>query len=534
MVAQYGATGFGAVQAATKPNKPVVPSGTTLAQTASNMINCFVGGGILTVPFAFRHAGFAASFVLMLVAALNWLTSILLGHALSRAARLRPDISRTQWDLAELGAAIFGPMGRRIIAVVLTLELWFMLETYIILTSININLLTGAPMKTLIAMAGIVGTLTLSLPMSVVAGFSKLSVWCMLGGVVSLVVCGGMASQAPNLHERRHHMIDVKALPAAAGIFSYCFAGLPCLPNIRSAMQKQGDYALAVNLAFAFAITYYLVVGLLGYHYFGDATKESFTENLVPYKGMPDERMFLAFSLASSALFAVKLQAGFPLYAAPVLQALGFGTLGEESRLPTRVVAARMTFALASVAFALFARNALSGVAELMGAFLTMTTSVLFPVAAYAGARRASGEPLGWCEALGLGAVFLVGVLLAASDAYRRMTATTESPLAPPPDSAAPANCRTPAAPAPAEQGGRVRTRRRRATTSRATPSRATRRARSDASAVKAPRLGAVVSGPPEGAGRVAARVAGRRDGAAPARQTCDYTEADVARVSDG
>jgi len=344
------------------------------------------------------------------------LTSLLIGHALTTAARLRPEVPGSRLDLQLLGEVAFGRSGQRLIAVLFALELWFALETFILLTSINVNLLTGAPRTLVIVIAGALGTLSLSLPMSVISSFSGMSVWCMLGGLVALIVCGSMASFGPELSVEEHMLVDVRALPSAMAIFLYCFSGLPCLPNIRAAMQKTEEYSYCVNTAFVFAVIYYAVVGILGYYFFAGTTRESFTENLVPYAGMPHGSIFSLFSLVSAALFAVKLQAGFPLYAAPVLQTLGAcSTHGASTQT---IAVARCAFAAVSICFAIFAKDALDGVAELMGAFLTMSTSVLFPVAAYASVRTIAGERLAWWEVFGLGSIFLGGIIFGALGTY--------------------------------------------------------------------------------------------------------------------
>jgi len=386
-------------------------------QTASSMINCFIGAGILTVPYAFRLAGYASGFALLLVAGLNWVSSILLGHALSKAARLRPDIPRAAWDLKELGGTLFGFWGRHAIAAALALEIWFALETFLILIGINVRMLTGLPKAGVIGVAGCLGTWSMSMKMSDIAWLSCISVWCMLGGLIALVVCGSLSSDAPGVDAHKHDFFRPQALPPSIAIFTYAFSGLPCLPNIRAGMRHTENYTRAVNMAFAFAVPYYLAVGLAGYYFFADATRESFTLNFVAYPSMPYRHTFLVFSVVSSGLFVLKLQAGFPLYAAPILQALGYGHVGTP--LPKDIMVARVVFALVSAIFAIVARDALSNVAEIMGALLTMSTSVLFPVSAYAASRYAVKEPLEIWEAVGLGCIFSAGIALSFSDLTR-------------------------------------------------------------------------------------------------------------------
>lgn len=379
--------------------------GTDLPGTILNMINCFIGAGILTVPFAFRLTGYGAVFGLALVAGLNWLTSLLLGRALEKASKLEPTMPTTGWDMPALARVAFGPIGEQAVTVFFALELWFALETFIVLIGVNVGLVTGLPKTPVIVAAGCLGTMSLSLPMSSVAGCSFLSLLCMVGGLATLLFCGSRMLTAPS-----HVVMDFHGMPSSIGIFLYCFSGLPCLPNIRASMRRPEQYSAAVHYAFSFAFLYYGAVGLLGYHFFGAGTRESFTANLFPERGLPDQGFYCCAALLSAGLFAVKLQAGFPLYAAPVLSTLGFGE-NRMAEVPASVWAARMAFGAISIAFAVFAQDALDAVAELMGAFLTNVTSIIFPCAAYAVICRASGERLPPVQAAGLLAMVVFGIV---------------------------------------------------------------------------------------------------------------------------
>jgi amino acid permease len=400
---------------------PLLVRGTDLAQTSLNMINCFVGAGILTVPFAFRLAGHGALIGLALVAALNWCTSLLLGRALDRAAMLRPDVPIAQWDFGQLGLVAFGPTVQWIISALFALELWFAMETFLVLTGINVSIVTGASRTYVIMGAGLAGMLSLSLPMRLVAGFSCLSICCMVGGLVALTVCG-----IHNTAHVEHKVIDPGNMVSSAGIFLYCFSGLPCLPNIRSGMQKpKEEYRGAVHLAFVFTSVYYATVGFLGYHYYGSATRESFTENLMPDTGLgirgAATTLHGSFALLSAGLFAVKLQAGFPLYAAPVLNALGVGG-SDDWECFAGLWLARLAFIGVSVAFAVLAQGALDAIAELMGAFLTNFTSIIFPCAAYIAVSRASGDTLGFARTASLLLIISLGLVFAAVGSYSAWT----------------------------------------------------------------------------------------------------------------
>jgi len=308
-----------------------------------------------------------------------------------------------------------------VISALFALEIWFAMETFLVLIGINVSIVTGASKTYVIMWAGLVGMLSLSLPMRIIAGFSCLSICCMAGGLVALTVCG-----IHNTAHVEHTTIVPGNMVPSVGIFLYCFSGLPCLPNIRSGMQKpKEEYQGSVHLAFVFTSVYYATVGTLGYHYYGSATRESFTENLMPAAGLgirgSAATLHSGFALLSAGLFAVKLQAGFPLYAAPVLNALG--VVGSDDReCFAGLWIARLVFIGVSVAFAVLAQGALDAVAELMGAFLTNFTSIIFPCAAYIAVSRAGGDTLGFVRTASLLLIILLGFVFAAVGSYSACT----------------------------------------------------------------------------------------------------------------
>merc|ERR1719198_1537664 len=113
-----------------------------------------------------------------------------------------------------------------------------------------------------------------------------------------------------------HHALELGRTPASLGIFLYCFSGLPCLPNIRNAMRRpKEEYARAVHNAFAYSSAYYLAIGMLGYEFFANDTRRSFLKDLTPLPGEYNPRVYGYIAGAAAGLFALKLQAGFPLYA---------------------------------------------------------------------------------------------------------------------------------------------------------------------------------------------------------------------------
>jgi amino acid permease len=387
---------------------------TDISQTTFNMINCFVGAGILTVPFAFRLAGYSACILVLFVAGLNWYTSLLLGKALDIASDLHPEIPLRSWNMGALAKAAFGPGGDHGIRLIFGLELWFALESFLVLTGMSVNLLTGIPETPVIIAAGTIGCLSLGLPLKALSQTSFLAVACMVAGLLALVVCGfGRMFDHPTnevASAEKHHVLQLAQVPAALSIFLYCFSGLPCLPTIRAGMQKpKEEYPKAVHLTFAYSALYYLAVGMLGYEFFANDTRRSFLKDLVPIPGEGHAHVYGYIAAAAAGLFAVKLQAGFPLYAGPILDAVGLRA--DQGFSFKQVMLGRSMFCIVSVLFAIVASSRIDAVAELMGAFLTNSTSIIFPVAAYFSLTAGRGQKLDKASLVGLSCLLMFGVV---------------------------------------------------------------------------------------------------------------------------
>eukprot|EP00929_Paragymnodinium_shiwhaense_P037503 TRINITY_DN19976_c1_g1_i2.p1 TRINITY_DN19976_c1_g1~~TRINITY_DN19976_c1_g1_i2.p1 ORF type:complete len:468 (+),score=91.57 TRINITY_DN19976_c1_g1_i2:79-1482(+) len=405
--------------------------GLDFSQTVFSMVNCFVGAGILTMPYAFRLAGYSgALFALLSVSTLTWFCAQLLGKAYDIAAELRLNVKDS--DIGELAGAAFGPAGKVGIRWIFAIELWFCLETFLILIALNMHIATGQNHDAIVITAGLLGFASLWLPPSALAFGSALSVGCMMCGLLSLVIYGtSQSSAAPSKVE--HRWDDTWALANAASICLYCLSGLPCLPTIRSEMKDTRQFYSAVSHAFGFAAIYYAAVGLLAYKFFSDDIKESFTINLSDAKNAASKLhgfpLLSTSAMACAAMFALKLQGGFPLYAAPILQPLGLAD--ASGGMPDhKLVIGRAIFAIVSVAFAVCAKKQLALIAGMTGAVLTCSTSVIFPSAVYIALVQKSGISLLRPHVVVAGLTVVAGVAFAVFgtvQSYRRFVAAAHN-----------------------------------------------------------------------------------------------------------
>ena len=63
------------------------------------------------------------------------------------------------------------------------------------------------------------------------------------------------------------------------------FAGHAVLPSIYTDMRRPSQYPLALNISFAIAVGFYIIMAVSGYLMFGEATLEEVTKNLLQSNG---------------------------------------------------------------------------------------------------------------------------------------------------------------------------------------------------------------------------------------------------------
>jgi len=390
-----------------KETASAAASGTNLSQTTYNMVNCLVGAGILTVPYAFKLGGYGAVGCLAFVATVNFYMARLLGWSIEK---VNPP-KEANWDMAYLAGEAYGAPGRTAVGVTFALELWFCLETFLVLIGINGELMFGVSRTASIVAAGALGVFLVLAPMRALADVSLLSVLCLGGALVLLVAAGAMSPELthPPAPALGMDLTTAAGLISATGMFFYCFAGLPCFPNIHQAMTRPSEYGKACGAAFGFSAVYYLLIGGLGYWFYGAATHQSFTENL---GRDPTGKMYASLTLiplVAAGIFVIKLQCGYPLYVQPIVKVFESQLFGDVPPFQTQCIN-RVIFTVISVAFAVFAQRSLDAVASLTGCALTTMTSFVLPTVIY---YRLCGEDLGRAERVLLPLVAAAGVVFA-------------------------------------------------------------------------------------------------------------------------
>ncbi|KAK9806857.1 hypothetical protein WJX72_005136 [[Myrmecia] bisecta] len=375
-----------------QPNSPRPVAGASVLQTASNVINVFMGIGLLSMPYAMRLSGGVGLLALAATTALFCLSGKLIVHAFDRL----PDSAPHTYPA--LGVAALGPAGRYVVAgfalseffggsCILLVVMWQELVT--LLPDHGVLGLTPLAFAALLAGAA-------TIPLLLIPSFHKLS-WLSMAGCISsvLVTLTVMAavgfdpdrSRMPDQPPAGHVAFAGLSIFQSVGIFAVSVSGHSSLPVLRSSMKNRQDFDIVLNLAFGSMFIVYGLVSSCGYYYFGSAASELITTDLATNSFFTG-RFLLPGVTVDRVVTACILVNAYTTYPSLVLviqdmivSVLPWANIHGSPRQPRRGVgqAIRLSVFAAGAAVAFMAYNVLGNAMSLVGGVCSMCTSLLLP-----------------------------------------------------------------------------------------------------------------------------------------------------------
>ena len=310
-----------------------------------------------------------------------------------------PRAASTLLDSYEaIGEAAFGPAGRTFITTVLYTELIGTCGLFFILAGDHLAVLTDGAHNANWFMSL---SAALMIPSTWLPDLSALSTLGLLGGGATAILTGVIGweflSNAEAIDVASTHAAVPETLPLTFGLLAFVFAGHAVFPNIYTSMREPERYDEMLDRTYAVVGAVCLLVGTTGYLLYGDLTNEEVTLNL------PDG---LLSTLALGAIVVTPF-AKFALTLDPVARgvddALGLDIAGS-SAVPARLV--RTGLGLGALVLATTCPF-FGLVMGLIGSFLTLTVSVIFPSLCYLSIY--DGELSPQEKALNIGIVILGG-----------------------------------------------------------------------------------------------------------------------------
>lgn len=383
---------------------PEEEAGATFSQAVFSVLNILMGVGLLSIPLALTKSGWAGLLVLWLLGLVTNYT----GKALCRCSRtIAEREGRAIEDIKyeDIAGAAFGEAGRRAVAAVMYTELIGTCALLLILEGDNLWNLLGSRIAA-DASAAVVVASALVVPTVWAPNVASLSFLGLCGFAATLTVSAVLAftlatgNYAPGATTA---LVEWGTMPLIFGIMAFVYAGHAVFPAIQASMREPERFPAVLNAAYGIVAALCTFLGAAGYYMYGAGALDVITFNL---------RGGAAKTLCA-ALILINPVAKFALTMEPVainVREAVFGRLGIKPAYIHRF-AINTAIAVAIVVLARYLPY-LSLVMSLIGSFMTLSISVIFPAAANYMIHAGELPP---AERAWIVAVVVVGVVCALS-----------------------------------------------------------------------------------------------------------------------
>ncbi|RKP28136.1 transmembrane amino acid transporter protein-domain-containing protein [Syncephalis pseudoplumigaleata] len=345
-------------------------------QSIFNAVNVLMGIAVLSLPLAFRITGWLLGLgMLVLFALITRYTAMLIRNCLAS----NPDLM----TYADIGYAAFGAIGRRLLTLILVIELVAVSVAVVIVLADSLVAIRPDLAHTSIPhlpklLAWLLLTPTTWLALRWLAYGSVLGVASTMMLTVVVVIDGLSKPSAPGSLWQWAPIHAMPAqwsqLPLSFGLLMAGFAGHAVFPNLYKDMRQPRKFSSMANIAYLITLATYVTMALAGYLMFGDNTMQEITQNLALIHGYPKTLTMATlymFLLIPMSKYALGLN---PVFSVIELRCFDPVQLTRPRRLLLRTALSTMVCCIAIV-FPGFHR-----VMSLVGSFNAFTVCVIFPI----------------------------------------------------------------------------------------------------------------------------------------------------------
>ena len=272
-----------------------------------NVSNLIQGTGILGIPYAVAQGGWAAVASIFLAAGICCYTGKILINCLYEESKKTYIKRRLRVNFPEVGEAVFKKRGHNLVACVQMFELFGAVIMYIILlgtvladllkASTNLGPSEWAAISCIVVLPAL-----FIRRMSVLSWLSMISVFALLGSIVTLIAFG-----FTKIHDWKLTNIppfNPTTFPIGFGIIAFSYCGHAVFPSIEASMRKPEQFNSMMNSTFLFGAVVKTLLGTFMVLAFGHKTDEVATVNLHESK---------AFSIAAALLVVSNVMLAVPL-----------------------------------------------------------------------------------------------------------------------------------------------------------------------------------------------------------------------------
>ena len=348
--------------------------------TVVTMLNVFVGGGSVVLPYAFRLSGWLFVPVLLAVGVLMGFTLWIMGFLLEMLDQKANDmgIPRSQRDWGWIGYMAFGTPGRLLFAGCMFFDL---AGGALVLMSIVIEQLPFLlPINHLVTaiLSCIAAILFCLLPKKAFSWMAVIGMASQLFLVLGLVITGVQLHSADEVATDQK-ALDLIGLPRGFGIALLCFLAHSEAPLIYQLMEDKRQWTRVVVYSMSLTEAFLLAFGILGYGFFGGSVAQSIADNI----GRDTELQLLPNAL--SAFLAAATILGLSskqLVTLPLLLDATTDLFGDRLKFWGQFTMKAVILILSTILCVLL-KNAVAFMGDLVGILPANCVCVVFPCVAF-------------------------------------------------------------------------------------------------------------------------------------------------------
>ncbi|KAK8710153.1 hypothetical protein V6N13_145492 [Hibiscus sabdariffa] len=377
------------------------------SKTCFNGLNALSGVGILSTPYAVATGGWMSLILLFAIATATFYSALLI----QRCMDSDPDIK----TYPDIGNRAFGKTGRLIVSVLMHVELYLVATGFLILEGDNLQTLLpdvehfefagltiGGKQGFIIIVALIILPTVWLNNLSLLSYISASGVLASLIIIVSVLWIGAVDGIG---FRQKGELVNWDGIPTAVSLFAFCYCAHPVFPTLYTSMQKRHHFSNVMVVCFVFCTLCYASMAVFGYLMFGSDVQSQITLNL------PTNKLSSRIAIYTTLVNPISKYA---LMVTPIINT-------TKARFPyhcnkqflhhligTTVVISTVLVALVVPFF--------GSLMSLVGAFLSITASVILPCSCYLKISGSYQKLNGEMVALSL--IIVMGVVVAVFGTY--------------------------------------------------------------------------------------------------------------------
>ncbi|XP_058739267.1 amino acid transporter AVT1I-like [Vicia villosa] len=347
---------------------------TSFLKTCFNGLNALTGIGILSVPYALASGGWLSLALLFSIATIAFYTGLLMKRCMEKHSNIKifPDI----------GELAFGKTGRYIVSISMYTELYLVSTGFLILEGDNLSNLFPIGEFQVVGLSicakqfFVVLVALIILPTIWLDNLSLLSYVSASGVFASVIIILSISWTATfdgiGFHQKGD-IVNWNGIPTTVSLYAFCYCAHPIFPTLYNSMSNKHQFSIVLIVCFVLTTIGYASMAIIGYLMFGSKVESQVTLNL------PLNKISSKIAIYTTLVNPISK---FALMATPIINALKDLLPRTYKNIRVTNIFVSTVFIISNVIVALSVPF-FGSLMSLVGAFLSVTASVLLPCLCY-------------------------------------------------------------------------------------------------------------------------------------------------------